>query len=465
MATRGFDSPGHQQPAGFPGQDPAPAALADGQVPSADPTLSPPPAGAAAQVPPAWPAAAPERPWNAAHAAPDGAVPGHHGPAPHPAARPAAPDPAATYPGVPPHVPRAPFPQPSHAQPTCPPAQEHQAAGGWSQPAAAAPAGGAAGARPEAVPPGPEGTTAPPPRRPGLVATLTGWAGAVTSLTLVAGLGLWGYQIVMRDVSDVPVIRAMSGDYRVRPADPGGEIAPNRGLAVNRVQSGGGVAEPPETVVLAPDPLPLAPEDAPVLRVADAEGAPRPRPRATLAESPPTAIEDVAYQPAAPTPEQTRATINALVAQVVAARPTPEEARRLARLPGVKRSPRPRPRPARRVAALPPNALADGTAPGTPPPAAAPDQMDDLKPVPPGTHLVQLGAFDSIEQARAAWDALLDRHADLMGGRRRVIERAESGGRPFYRLRMTGFDSRADARRFCSALLARNTACVYTTAR
>ena len=36
--------------------------------------------------------------------------------------------------------------------------------------------------------------------------TLTNYAGAVVSLGLMVGIGVWGYKVVARDVSGVPVV-------------------------------------------------------------------------------------------------------------------------------------------------------------------------------------------------------------------------------------------------------------------
>ena len=68
--------------------------------------------------------------------------------------------------------------------------------------------------------------------------------GTAGSLFLVAGIGVWGYELVMRDVSGVPVVRAIEGPMRVQPEHPGGEPADNQGLAVNAVAAQG-VASPP----------------------------------------------------------------------------------------------------------------------------------------------------------------------------------------------------------------------------
>ena len=57
------------------------------------------------------------------------------------------------------------------------------------------------------------------------VTTFMNWAGAAVSLALIAGLGYWGWQLLVRDVSGVPVITALEGPMRVAPDNPGGEIA------------------------------------------------------------------------------------------------------------------------------------------------------------------------------------------------------------------------------------------------
>ncbi len=77
-----------------------------------------------------------------------------------------------------------------------------------------------------------------------------------------------------------------------------------------------------------------------------------------------------------------------------------------------------------------------------------------------GTRLVQFGAFDSVELAEAEWRRLAGRFGALMEGKAMVIQAAESGGRTFYRLRAHGFEDEADARRFCSALVAEQANCI-----
>ena len=60
-------------------------------------------------------------------------------------------------------------------------------------------------------------------------------AGAVTSVALLIGAGIWGYRIAVRNVMGVPVIHAMEGPMRIAPENPGGEQAEHQGLSVNDV--------------------------------------------------------------------------------------------------------------------------------------------------------------------------------------------------------------------------------------
>ena len=98
-------------------------------------------------------------------------------------------------------------------------------------------------------------TSAPAPRN---VASLTNWAGAAASLALILGVGIWGYKVVARDVSGVPVVRATATPMRIAPENPGGTLADHQGLAVNQVAGSGIAAPPADRLVLAPRPAGLS---------------------------------------------------------------------------------------------------------------------------------------------------------------------------------------------------------------
>ena len=99
--------------------------------------------------------------------------------------------------------------------------------------------------------------------------------------------------------------------------------------------------------------------------------------------------------------------------------------------------------------------------------APAPETFKDVDPgsIPAGTRLVQLGAFDTPEIARAQWGRIQDKFGDYLQGKDRVVQTAESGGRTFYRLRALGFSDLSDARRFCSALVAEGADCIPVVTR
>src|SRR6056297_3310451 len=104
------------------------------------------------------------------------------------------------------------------------------------------------------------------------LATITNYAGAALSLALIVGVGVWGYKIMARDVSGVPVVRAATGEpMRVAPNDPGGLNAAHQGLSVNKVMAEGGAEKPSDRLVLAPKPVTLTEEDAPMASIESAE--------------------------------------------------------------------------------------------------------------------------------------------------------------------------------------------------
>ncbi len=318
------------------------------------------------------------------------------------------------------------------------------------------------------------------------VAALTG---AGLSLALLIGVGVWSYQLIARDVAGVPVVLAVQGEMRIRPADPGGSEASNQGLAVNDVAAAGGTAGPSERIVLAPEPIDLSNEDTPLI---DQLAAAQPR-FGTAGES----VDSGSLALSAPVEEMTQssetdpkmASIQALAAQIAAgatplttqgefktdpiqasvsdvptqAAPASQQVAPLAlsqdaiaaNISGISISLRPKLRPdGVRTASL---IARSGTSSG----------VTDVDPstIPAGTRLVQLGAYESPEIARKEWERFSARFSDYMAGKDRVVQRATSGGRTFYRLRAKGFSDLADARRFCSALTAQNTDCIPVVTR
>lgn len=300
-------------------------------------------------------------------------------------------------------------------------------------------------------------------RTPGRAQRIVNMAASGISLALILGIGVWGYHLAVRDATGVPVVQAMDGPMRVAPQDPGGSVAAHIGLAVNDVAADGVAAPPPDQIVLAPRPLDLMAEDAPGVVAAMAP------PVSSRSSDRPGLALDLVPQPQPQSREE--AVMLALVeAGVEGAMEISGERDAAAReaaivnasLPaGAIRSsvrPQARPRPAGEVAAIEAGAGAAEI------PVARVTEIA-AETIPPGTRLVQLGAFDTVEAAQAEWDKLAFRFTGMLDDKARVVQAATSGGRAFWRLRAHGFDSEVEARRFCSALLTEQAACIPVTQR
>jgi hypothetical protein len=310
----------------------------------------------------------------------------------------------------------------------------------------------------------------------GKMASVANWIGAAVSLGLIVGIGVWGYGVVSRDVSGVPIVQAMAGPMRVAPDDPGGRLADHQGLAVNAVAGQGGAADPVDTLRLAPRPAGLQADDVALGSLVPVTETPEfqaslarnaevmeiaPTPKATNSLLALTEQIGAQSKPLSPLAPQTQEAVAAALARTLppstppGAAPVAEPARYTG--PGLARSLRPKLRPA---------GLAN--APRTPHSvtSAAPTVTEvDPETLPAGTRLVQIGAFDSPDAARSEWQRLDVRFGDYLDGKERVIQRATSGGRIFYRLRAHGFDDLSDARRFCAAFVARNVDCIPVVTR
>lgn len=312
----------------------------------------------------------------------------------------------------------------------------------------------------------------------GNLATTANWLGAAMSLALVVGVAVWGYRLIVRDVSGVPVVRAIEGPMRVAPENPGGQIARHEGLAVNNIAGTGTSAPPPDQIVLAPRPLDITEEDMVVTEITDTRTLTTQEEVALASlredaqtQAPALALTDIAnaYDPIQALADQIAA--NATPFSEIA--PTPDTAifedeseQELvaaadiipASVPGVARSLR----PAQRPAGLQLASLSTPTSAAQIPSGVAERASSEIA---PGTRLVQFGAFDSPEIAREQWTKLSARFGEFLGDKERVIEEATSGGRVFYRLRAHGFGDLSESRRFCAALVAEGADCIPVVSR
>ena len=299
-------------------------------------------------------------------------------------------------------------------------------------------------------------------------------AGGLMSLALAIGAGWWGYKIAVRNVVGIPVIKAMEGPMRVAPENPGGAVTAHQGLSVYDVAAVGAATPLPEEIILAPRPVDLAEEDAPGLApqppaslLAPVPQEPAALPEQAAADLPLDPLTTIA--PLGAAPEVTASADVLALADSLAQGAAPlsdapaAEAPPLADAPvvpgGLGTSLRPLARPAGMAQA------ATGTDAAVAAALQTASREVDASALAVGTRLVQFGAFDTEDEARAAWDKIAGQFGELMAGKGRVIQSATSGGRTFYRLRAEGFSDEADARRFCSALTAESTDCIPVTLR
>jgi SPOR domain len=290
-------------------------------------------------------------------------------------------------------------------------------------------------------------------------------AGALTSLALIAGVGLWAYKLAVRDVNGVPVIQALEGPARIAPKNPGGELAMHQGMAVNQIAAEGTAAEPADRLTLAPAPVALSDEDAAMGAMAGNVAADGDRAAPVLPPTGGEAITPAAMRPNEPLPDGPADAIN-LEDGAVAAVPYVAPDVIPASVPGVSASLKPRQRPmgGGNSAAMSDegvDAMAEAAAAAVAA-ALAPESAIDVEPatLAAGTRVVQIGSYANEADARLEWDTAILRFGPLMQGKRRVIEPSESGGETFYRLRVEGFSDAEDARAFCAALKAENAVCV-----
>lgn len=274
--------------------------------------------------------------------------------------------------------------------------------------------------------------------------------GALLSLALLIGVGVWSYKLIVRDVSGVPVVRAAEGPIRVQPASPGGQQAQHQGLSVNDVAAVGEASQPANRLILAPPPLALTAEDTPAeIRPTEAQ----------VRREAPADLSPAAEQDDAVPADAAQAKLAALSAADTPQSPDPETGQMdMTGLgltsEGLARSLRPR---------LRPDDLGNvGQAVALQVAAAQPI---DPASVVPGTGMAQLGSFDSEALAQDAWISLSAQFSGFLNGKRQVIQSAENGGRQFYRLRALGFEDISDARRFCSALVAEGAECIPVISR
>jgi hypothetical protein len=265
------------------------------------------------------------------------------------------------------------------------------------------------------------------------------WIGAVLSLSLLAGAIGWSYKLVVRDINQIPIVRAQLGPLRVAPDNPGGLTAANQGLSVTQLA----VNEKPllsDEINLAPAAEILNEEtSASLLREVDKLN----QIDETYEFKEINAENTISLDGSSGAMKgETASKTESLVAQVAFSQKKVEIENAVSLALSITSEfdpsltslrPKTRPRSVQQNREL----------------IVSKEPMSKL---PIGSAIVQLGAFDSKSLAESEWRRFEKLLGSILAPKQMIIQKAESGGKIFYRLRASGFNDISDARQFCTAI-------------
>ena len=269
------------------------------------------------------------------------------------------------------------------------------------------------------------------------------WVGAALSLSLLTGAIGWSYQLIVRDINQIPIVRAQLGPLRVAPDDPGGLTAANQGLSVTQLA----VNERPllsDEIFLAPAAEVLSEENV-ALQISEENSSITNKEKFDILEVSTENSLDLKILP-----EQNAtglASNNEAVLSTAAFSPKKLEIENAVSLAlsltnevdSSFNSLRPKIRPVV-LNQIQTDNIAQSVA----------NELFVTAPI--GSAVVQLGAFESKSLAQIEWQRLEALLGSVLTSKNMMVQKAESGGRVFYRLRAFGFDDLSDARQFCSAV-------------
>ncbi len=269
------------------------------------------------------------------------------------------------------------------------------------------------------------------------------WVGAALSLSLLTGAIGWSYQLIVRDINQIPIVRAQLGPLRVAPDDPGGLTAANQGLSVTQLA----VNERPllsDEIFLAPAAEVLSEENV-ALQISEENSSITNKEKFDTLELSTENSLDLKILP-----EQNAtgvASNNEAVLSTAAFSPKKLEIENAVSLAlsltnevdSSFNSLRPKIRPVV-LNQIQTDNIAQSVA------------NELVVTLPIGSAVVQLGAFESKSLAQIEWQRLEALLGSVLTSKNMMVQKAESGGRVFYRLRAFGFDDLSDARQFCSAV-------------
>ena len=269
------------------------------------------------------------------------------------------------------------------------------------------------------------------------------WTGAALSLFLLAGAIGWSYQLIVRDVNQIPIVRAQLGPLRVAPDNPGGLTAANQGLSVTQLA----VNEKPllsNEIYLAPAAEILNEENL-ALKVKEEYESNKVDGAFEIKE---VNAENSMNLEALPDQKEVESRSNdvGVLSKAAFSQKKIEIENAVSLALSITNEPdkslswlRPKIRPV--------GFYRNGN--------ITEDQIVSNEPMPKlpiGSAVVQLGAFDSKSLAESEWQRFEKILGSILIPKKMVVQKAESGGKIFYRLRASGFSDISDARQFCTAI-------------
>ena len=269
------------------------------------------------------------------------------------------------------------------------------------------------------------------------------WIGAALSLFLLAGAIGWSYQLIVRDVNQIPIVRAQLGPLRVAPDNPGGLTAANQGLSVTQLA----VNEKPllsNEIYLAPAAEILNEENL-ELKVTEEYESNKVDGAFEIKE---VNAENSMNLEALPDQKEVDSRSNdvGVLSKAAFSQKKIEIENAVSLALSITNEPdkslswlRPKIRPV--------GFYRNGN--------ITEDQIVSNEPkpkLPIGSAVVQLGAFDSKSLAESEWQRFEKILGSILIPKKMVVQKAESGGKIFYRLRASGFSDISDARQFCTAI-------------
>jgi hypothetical protein len=269
------------------------------------------------------------------------------------------------------------------------------------------------------------------------------WTGAALSLFLLAGAIGWSYQLIVRDVNQIPIVRAQLGPLRVAPDNPGGLTAANQGLSVTQLA----VNEKPllsNEIYLAPAAEILNEENL-ALKVKEEYELNKVDGAFEIKE---VNAENSMNLEALPDQKEVDSRSNdvGVLSKAAFSQKKIEIENAVSLALSITNEPdkslswlRPKIRPV--------GFYRNGN--------ITEDQIVSNEPMPKlpiGSAVVQLGAFDSKSLAESEWQRFEKILGSILIPKKMVVQKAESGGKIFYRLRASGFSDISDARQFCTAI-------------